>query len=269
MSFGKGLGNIVKKNIQSKLEEIEIREGVRIVYACESGSRAWGFASSDSDWDVRFIYVRPTAWYLAVDLEQKRDVIELPLEGLLDINGWDLRKALGLLRKSNPPLMEWLNSPLIYREQGLVPGGLRDIQKRYFSARSSWHHYLHMAKGNFREFLQGDEVWLKKYFYVLRPLLAIRWLELEKTPVPTAFDTLRKRVLAPGALLTAIDQLLAAKMAGDELARGPNIPVLSDFIKEEFNRHQSNPTAMPGEKPPVEPFNTLFRAALKESFPAE
>jgi predicted nucleotidyltransferase len=106
----------VKEEILSRIIEIEDEEGVRIFFACESGSRAWGFPSSDSDYDVRFLYLHPTEWYLSVNLEHKRDVIERPISGDLDINGWDLRKALILLRKGNPPLMEWLGSPIIYRE---------------------------------------------------------------------------------------------------------------------------------------------------------
>ena len=105
----------MKSRILSHLREIETTENVRIVYACESGSRAWGFPSADSDYDVRFLYVHPLEWYLSVDV--KRDVIERPLQGGLDISGWDLKKALQLFRKSNPPLLEWLGSPIVYLEQ--------------------------------------------------------------------------------------------------------------------------------------------------------
>jgi predicted nucleotidyltransferase len=109
--------------ILERLAAIEQTEAVRILYACESGSRAWGFASPDSDYDVRFPYVRPRDWYLSIDLERRRDVIERPIEGVLDINGWDLRKALQLMRKSNPPLFEWLHSPLVYRAQAEFRNG--------------------------------------------------------------------------------------------------------------------------------------------------
>jgi hypothetical protein len=97
--------------IISKLDEIETRENVLIFYACESGSRAWGFPSSDSNYDIRFLYLRPKDWYLSID--SGRDVIELPILDSLDINGWDLKKALGLLMKSNPSLLEWLDSPIV------------------------------------------------------------------------------------------------------------------------------------------------------------
>ena len=98
----------MKPEILARLSHLENEESVKIVYACESGSRAWGFPSADSDYDVRFLYLRPQAWYLSIDLEKKRDVIERPIDDQIDLNGWDLRKALWLYRKSNPPLLEWL-----------------------------------------------------------------------------------------------------------------------------------------------------------------
>jgi predicted nucleotidyltransferase len=103
----------MREKIHAYLRDIETREEIRILYACESGSRAWGFPSIDSDYDVRFIYLHPRDWYLSIDLQQKRDVIECSVDHHLDINGWDLRKALQLLRKGNPPLMEWLGSPIV------------------------------------------------------------------------------------------------------------------------------------------------------------
>lgn len=106
---------MMEDTIRSRLDAIQASENVCIVYACESGSRAWGFPSADSDYDVRFIYVRPVEWYLSID--DKRDVIECPVEDGLDINGWDLRKALRLSRKSNPPLLEWLGSPIVYLQK--------------------------------------------------------------------------------------------------------------------------------------------------------
>jgi len=110
----------IRDRIVARLREIESAESVRILYACESGSRAWGFASTDSDYDVRFIYLRPVDWYLSIDLERRRDVIEYPIQDLLDINGWDLRKALRLLRRGNPPLVEWLGSPIVYLDRYAV-----------------------------------------------------------------------------------------------------------------------------------------------------
>jgi len=122
----------VKQQIETELQRIEQEEGVKIIYACESGSRAWGFPSKDSDYDVRFIYIRPVEWYLSIF--EKRDVIERPIiSDMLDINGWDLKKALNLFRKSNPPLLEWLQSPIVYLEKGSVAEHIRRLSPLTFS----------------------------------------------------------------------------------------------------------------------------------------
>ena len=166
----------MQDKIQTRLQDIEREEHVQIFYACEAGSRAWGFPSADSDYDVRFIYLHPRDWYLSVDLEYKRDVIERDIDGPLDVSGWDLRKALSLLLKGNPPLMEWLGSPIVYLERFTVADQMRDLMAQHYSPVASLYHYLHMARGNYRDYLKGPTVWVKKYFYVLRPLLAIRWI---------------------------------------------------------------------------------------------
>ena len=137
----------------------------------QSGSRAWGFASRDSDYDVRFLYVHRQDWYLSV--EDRRDVIELPISEDLDVSGWELRKALRLLRKSNPPLLEWLKSPIVYRYDPAFAAEFGALAAEFYSPRRCFAHYLHMAFGNWRDYLRGREsVSLKKYLYVFRPLLA-------------------------------------------------------------------------------------------------
>ncbi|MBS4161445.1 nucleotidyltransferase domain-containing protein, partial [Klebsiella pneumoniae] len=102
----------MNQRINEELANIENMNHVKILFAVESGSRAWGFPSQDSDYDVRFIYVHQKDWYLSID--EKRDVIERPIHESLDISGWELTKALRLFRKSNPPLLEWLSSEMVY-----------------------------------------------------------------------------------------------------------------------------------------------------------
>ncbi len=251
-----------REEILLLLSKLEEEERVRILYACESGSRAWGFPSSDSDYDVRFIYVRPQDWYLSIDLEHRRDVIERPVSDLIDLSGWDLRKALPLFRKSNPPLLEWLNSPIVYLEQTGMASQLRALLGNYYSPAACAHHYLHMARGNFREYLNGPEVWIKKYFYVLRPLLAVKWIEAGHGVAPTAFATLVERMITDPALKDAIARLVEAKRRGDELDRGANIPVISAFIEQELKRLEGSPLNLPGTPPPIETLNELFRSVL-------
>jgi predicted nucleotidyltransferase len=160
------------ETIKSELENLELKYQVKILLAVESGSRAWGFASKDSDWDVRFIYIHKPDWYLSID--DKKDNIEEMLPGNLDFAGWELRKALKLFRKSNPPLLEWLRSPLKYQEQYDTAQSMRALAARYFNPKSCVYHYLSMAKGNFYNYLQQQTVRTKKYFYALRPIFACK-----------------------------------------------------------------------------------------------
>lgn len=248
--------------ILERLAVIEQHEAVRILYACESGSRAWGFASPDSDYDVRFIYVHPRDWYLSVDLKRRRDVIERPIEDLLDINGWDLRKALQLMYKSNPPLFEWLHSPIVYREAPGFRDALLALTPIYYSPRGCAWHYLHMARGNQREYLRGDPVRLKKYLYVLRPLLAVRWLESGRGVVPMQFNDLVDTLIPAGELREAIIGLLTVKQRGTELAWGPRIPVLSDWIAAELERLTHGPLVEAVTDPDAELLNQVFREWL-------
>ena len=224
----------VKARIEAALNAIERDEGVRVLYACESGSRAWGFESADSDFDVRFLYRHPTAWYLRV--LPGRDVIERPVDEGLDLSGWDLRKALRLLGRSNPPLLEWLRSPIVYREVESATRRLRALIPEHYSPVACFLHYLHMAQGNFREYLRGEEVWVKKYFYVLRPVLACHWIERGLGAVPMELSTLIERLVEDPRLRADIDALLAAKRAGQELDRGPRIGSISEFLEGELER---------------------------------
>jgi len=256
----------MEAEIKKRLAGVEKEKDVVICLAVESGSRAWGFPSRDSDYDVRFIYVHRPEWYLSINLEHKRDVIELPIEDELDINGWDLRKALKLFRKSNPPLLEWLQCPIIYIERGALAGRLRKLLPLFFNPKASYYHYLHMTKGNFREYLKGDEVWVKKYFYVLRPLFAMSWIERDLGPVPIEFGSLVDAIVDDGELRKAIDDLVKKKKAGLELGKAPRVAVISDFIEAEIKRLESDVMEKPVAAPPIEELNVLFRETLGEAW---
>lgn len=220
----------VEKIIQEKLREIEEKENVRIIMAIESGSRAWGFASPDSDYDVRFVYVRRLEDYLR--LEKTKDVIEWQLDDVLDINGWDLKKALILMHDSNPSIFEWCASPIIYRDSEAF-GMLKQIRQEYYSKKKSLYHYWHMANNNFEAYLQGEQVKIKKYFYVIRPLLAAKWVVDRKTQPPMSFSELVEAEL-PQKLRTIIDDLLDKKQNMPEMGLASKIKELDDFIEEEL-----------------------------------
>lgn len=223
----------MREQILVCLSRIEAEHDVKVLFACESGSRGWGFASPDSDYDVRFIYVNRLAWYLQV--EPGRDVIEQPISGDLDVNGWDLRKALQLLRESNPTLQEWLRSPIVYRENAAAMAQLRSLAEEGFSPVRGYHHYVSMAKKNFREHLRGEEVRYKKYLYVLRPLLAARWIRDGRGVPPMRFAALAQATLHDTVLLAEINRLLEVKMRAGEAATSPRWPGLHDFIVQELD----------------------------------
>ncbi len=227
----------VRRDVQIRLSAIEAEHGVRVLYACESGSRGWGFASPDSDYDVRFIYVHPLPWYLRVSAQ--RDVIELPISDELDIHGWELRKALGLLKKGNATLIEWLDSAVVYRTDADFLEAMQDAARQTHQAERSFHHYVHMARKNYREYLRGDTVRLKKYLYVLRPLLATLWIEQGRGVAPMRFQDLVDAIVTDPILLDAIAHLLTIKRTAMESQYGQPLPIINAFIDRELTRLES------------------------------
>jgi uncharacterized protein len=254
----------MRVQVLENLRQIEINHQVKVLFACESGSRGWGFASPDSDYDVRFIYVNRLPWYLAV--EPHRDVIEQPISGDLDINGWDLRKALQLLRRSNPILLEWLHSPIVYQEEATTVSALRHLAETDFSNVRGYHHYLSMAKRNFREHLRGEEVRYKKYLYVLRPLLAARWIRENSGVPPMRFAALAQKTLNDPVLLSEINQLLEIKMRAGEAATSPRWLAIHDFIERELKAAAAH-VVLPHDQPKTQALDQfLFETILKHDY---
>lgn len=232
----------IRAEIGKSLSLIEREHRVRILFACESGSRGWGFASPDSDYDVRFIYVHPLDWYLTVF--PHRDVIELPVNEIYDVSGWDLRKALGLLRKGNATLVEWLSSPVVYRADQAFLKAIWQAVKEVDRPDRAFYHYLHMAKKNYREHLRGERVRLKKYLYVLRPLFACLWIEQHLGPVPMRFQELVDKIVTDTVLKNAISDLIAAKRKVMESEYGAAMPVINQFIEFHLERLAQMPNPL-------------------------
>ena len=234
----------MRETILGELKKIESTYGVRVLHAVESGSRAWGFASPDSDYDVRFIYVRPIEDYIRLD--EPRDVIEWKNDGLLDINGWDLRKAMGQFARGNATLFEWSGSPVVYRTTEIWTR-IRDVAKGYFSEKTAAHHYYGTAMKTWTEHLTGETVRYKKYFYALRPLLAAQYIERYHAVPPVLFDELLKMDLDP-SLRLAIDLLLEKKKSTTEGEFNPHIPAVQDFIRDELPKQKAICDAMPDDR---------------------
>jgi len=256
----------MREEILENLRLLEKTENINILYACESGSRAWGFPSADSDYDVRFIYIRERDWYLQVDLEHRRDVVEQPISGLLDVNGWDLQKALKLLRKSNPALIEWLMSPVVYRSNERFTAAFKQLIDECYSPRACFYHYAHMAAKNYREHLRGDTVKLKKYFYVLRSILAMQWIDQGRGVVPMEFEILVTELVDDVALKDTIQQLLEHKRLGVEVDYIPRNERLSQFIESELGRLDGKAQNQDKNVADYAVLNAFFLQALKGEF---
>ena len=252
----------IQEEIGEKLKEIEEKENVKILHCVESGSRAWGFASPDSDYDVRFIYVHQADWYLK--LEKTRDVIEWQLDDVLDINGWDLKKTLTLLHSSNPTIFEWNQSPIVYKttsEWKVVS----DIINNYFVQKSGLHHYLSTAKGNYREYLKGDIVRVKKYFYVLRPILACKWILKNQTPPPMLFSELTDACLEE-EMKEPVRELLRIKTETPEIGEAKRIDVINEYIDRTIPEIEKLIADLPAEQTEGwEDLDAVFTAILKGS----
>ena len=250
----------MNEKIIAKLAEIERAENVRIIYAAESGSRAWGFASPDSDYDVRFIYVRPRDFYLRLD--KTRDVIEWELDEVFDINGWDLQKALRLLHSSNPTLFEWSRSSIVYKTSEEWEFIQKEIDK-FFLAKSGLYHYLSTATSNYREYLKGETVKLKKYFYVIRPLLACKWILNENCPPPMLFSELAEAQLE-SEMRPVIARLLEQKSNTPEIGESKRIDGLNQYIEAKLVSLKTQIDALPREhKADWGKLNELFLSVLK------
>lgn len=252
----------IREEILRRVRRAEDEHDVKVLLAVESGSRAWGFESPNSDYDARFIYIHRRDWYLSVGLEEKRDVIEYPIVDDIDLNGWDVRKALRLFRKSNPAFIEWVQSPIVYAEHGDFATRIRELMPAVYSCVSGVHHYRSMAKTNYRGYLRGDEVPLKKYFYVLRPLLSVRWLERYGVAAPIEFARLLHLIDDQPALLADIHDLLARKRAAPELGLAFPVRSINDFIESELERlEQANPQAAP-RREVLSALDAVFHANL-------
>jgi len=249
----------MKEKILEKLKEIEKSKNVEILFAVESGSRAWGFASPDSDYDIRFIYKHKPEYYLS--LWEKPDIIEFMTEDDLDGSGWDLRKTVKLLAKSNAPLIEWLFSPIVYFKNDDFAKQMQDLAVECFSPIAVLHHYLGTTK-NFMDVCEMEEVKLKSYFYALRTALAGKWIIENNTFPPVAFADLLP--IAPQNIQEKIIELQAIKASQDEKYLHPKEVLITDFLLEAVKFNQQNAGKLGGGKKLSEEFDLFFREMINK-----
>lgn len=251
----------MQEKIKKYLFDLEQEKGIEILLACETGSRAWGFPSPDSDFDVRIIYKHQKDWYLSL-LEEK-DTIEFFLDNNeIDISGWDLRKSLRLLWKSNPPLLERIQSPIIYKVDSEFLININSIAQKTYSRIATIHHYLSMAKKAFDEVTSLQEYKLKKFFYALRASVACLWiLEKEEMP-PIEFSKMLIGLDLQENLLTRINQLIEIKSAISETYLHTGEKELIDFMQSCINRADKEFKSLPSSKGQMNDLNEFFRKTL-------
>lgn len=225
----------MRERIEAALAEIERQEEARILIAVESGSRAWGFHSDDSDYDVRFIYAKPEKWHYR--LGKKRDVIERPINSELDLSGWELSKALELMLGSNAVVAEWLQSPIRYLDVPEAFLALSDLAERALNRTSVTWHYLSLARQQRGRLVDPEgQIRIKRYFYVLRPVLALRWMRLNGKPMPPMdMGLLRSGTDLSPQESDHLDALTWQKMnAAEQAFAEATDPVLDELISDEI-----------------------------------
>lgn len=218
--------NMVGVTIPDHLRDIEKEYNVKILLAVESGSRAWGFESDNSDWDVRFVYVHKPEWYIRI--EEQRDVIEHVYEDNVDLAGWELRKTLALVKRSNPSLLEWFHSPIVYFMDDDFMKRINTVENEFFNPVGAMYHYNHIYNKHNERYLQREECNMKRFLYYLRGILACRWIEMYKTLPPVPFYQLVDATVDDADLRDRIDKLIRIKAYGDEC----DLHVVDDKLKK-------------------------------------
>jgi uncharacterized protein len=244
------------ESITRRLLEIERDENVILLYACESGSRAWGFASPDSDFDIRFIYKRPIHGYLVI--RDFPDTLEYPLNNNLDFSGWDLKKFLLHLNKSNGVMFEWLQSPVVYLNRDGFRESSLELMPRFFNPRLTINHYLGLTKRTLFDLGDSSHVKLKKYFYILRPLMAARWIYRKKTIPPMEFESLLGASDFDASIVSMIAELKREKELSSEARLIPRLTDLESFVISEIERYEADLPAGSNSGGTASELNDLF-----------
>lgn len=247
----------MEKRILEKLKEIEKQKGIEILFAVESGSRAWGFASPDSDYDIRFVFKRSTEDYL--DLWEKKDTIEFMTEDDLDGSGWDLKKATLLMAKSNASFLGWLFSPVVYINKGSCLEDMRKLAKENFNPVAGFYHYHSMNKG-FQEQLENEDLKLKPFFYAIRTALCANWILKQHTNPPVLFTEFYPFLNPKDCKL--LDELIVIKAEQKELAEFKINQRLIELAKEIVKENNEGKDNLPTFKPNLEAFNQFFKNQL-------
>lgn len=253
------------RTIKTHLNNLAAQHNIKILHACETGSRAWGFASTDSDYDVRVIYVHPHDWYLS--LNEQKDSLDLMLDNdLVDISGWDLRKALRLLAKSNAPLLERIQSPIVYQQNDKFISDMAVLARSCYSRISVIHHYHGMAKKAYADLSEaqqsGGKYKLKRLFYALRAVCVCRWILANEAMPPIEFAPAYTKTDLPASLVARIEALIALKATVDEGYWHSGDSELLDFIREMITEVEDKRLMLPSQRVNWSQLDDFFRQTV-------
>lgn len=226
----------MRKIILDELKNIEREERVRILYAVEGGSRAWGYHTDESDYDVRFIYIREVTAYL--DLQETKEVIVKSTQYPIEFSGWDLSKALKLLRKSNPSLLEWLTNENIYREHSAIEK-IRELRDMTFSPARCVKHYNSMVKNNMEKYLKEDIKDLKKWMTIIRPWLAYKWIKEYQTFPPNGTNEMVNSINVNKEIKGTISLMIRSRVNGKEVPLHI-LMYMEEYIREDVLKMDGN-----------------------------
>ncbi|WP_341356477.1 nucleotidyltransferase domain-containing protein [Rossellomorea sp. y25] len=218
----------MRRIILDDLRCIEREEEIKILYAVEAGSRAWGYHIDDSDYDVRFIYIRETTAYL--NLQQTKDVIVKSTHHAIEFGGWDLSKALKLLRKSNPSLLEWLTDENVYIEHPTIEK-IRKLRDQTFSPDRCLIHYYHMTKRNMEKCLKDDPNGTKKWMTIIRPWLACKWIMKYQTFPPNGINQMIDHLNMYEDIKNTIISMVTSRVKGKE---AHHLKHMEEYLKEDL-----------------------------------
>ncbi|MBR3898847.1 MAG: nucleotidyltransferase domain-containing protein [Elusimicrobiaceae bacterium] len=246
----------MKQKIIQKLTDLEKQHHIKIFYAVESGSRAWGFASQDSDYDVRFLYYHPPEWYFAIE-KQKDNISQMDENHLLDFAGWDLKKTLKLLLKGNMSLYEWLHSPIVYKQTD-VWKDLQALAKEFYNPKVLMFSYAGLAENNYKAYANREMVKRKKYLYILRTLAACRWIAEQPTPPPIEMDKLMTLFRHEPLIWAFLNNLIEDKKKGTELGSIAAPQAINRWIENQLSYYTQFANAMPNLQKDTRALSAFF-----------
>ncbi|WP_458401737.1 nucleotidyltransferase domain-containing protein [Candidatus Avelusimicrobium sp.] len=252
----------MKQKIIQKLTDLEKQHHIKIFYAVESGSRAWGFESKDSDYDVRFLYYHPPEWYFAIE-KQKDNISQMDDNHLLDFAGWDLKKTLKLLLKGNMSLYEWLHSPIVYKQTKEFDD-FKALAQAFYNPKTLMFSYVGLAENNYKAYADREKVKLKKYLYILRTLAACRWIEQRQTPPPIEMDKLKEVFRHEPFIWNFLNNLIEDKKKGTELGVTDSPTHINHWIEKQLSYYKKLADILPDLVKDTTPLSNFFYKTIME-----